>query len=82
MGSYEKSGGTGERPMKPKPNIRPPAQRPAVLNTGVNGTDNCPACGKTMRKRRIAGWLLTCAGKNHTVSYLIEDEQPRNRPPV
>jgi len=63
--------------MKPKPNIKPPAQRPEVLETGVRGTDNCPACGRTMNKRRVSGWLLTHSGPGHTVSYLIEDPPPQ-----
>jgi len=46
------------------------------LTTGVRGTDNCPVCGRTMRrsKQDICGTVLvclTCARGVHRVQILL-----------
>ena len=53
-----------------------PEPKPKTLTTGVRGTDNCPVCGRTMRrsKQDICGTVLvclTCARGVHRVQILL-----------
>jgi len=51
-----------------------------VLTTGVKGTDNCPVCGRTMKRKSftlcgIEYWMLVCVADGHRAQIILPREK-------